>query len=52
MILLYHENYICASYLFDVVLVRESISDDDMVFIKVDLGEIALVQGRFIPPVK
>ena len=27
MILLYHENYICASYLFDVVLVfRRSIS--------------------------
>lgn len=31
---------------------RESISDDDMVSIKVDLDGIALDQGRYVPPAK
>ena len=35
-----------------VLLVRESISDDDMVSIKVDLDGIALDQGRYVPPAK
>ena len=35
-----------------VLLVRESISDDDMVSIKVNLEGIALDQGRDAPPAK
>lgn len=35
-----------------VLLVRESISDDDMVSIKVDLNGISLDQGRYVPPAK
>ena len=35
-----------------VLLVRESISDDDMVSIKVDLDGISLDQGRYVPPAK
>ena len=35
-----------------VLLVRESISDDEMVFIKVDLDGIALDQSRYVPPAK
>ena len=35
-----------------VLLVRESISDDEMVSIKVDLDGIALDQGRYVPPEK
>ena len=34
------------------LLVRESISDDEMVSIKVDMEGIALDQGRYVPPVK
>ena len=32
-----------------VLLVRESISDDDMASIKVDLEGISLDQGRYVP---
>ena len=35
-----------------VLLVRESISDDDMVSIKVDLEGISLNQGKYTPPKK
>ena len=35
-----------------VLLIRESISDDDMVSIKVNLEGIALNQGRYVPPAK
>ena len=35
-----------------VLLVRESICDDDMVSIKVNLEGIALDQGRYVPPAK
>ena len=35
-----------------VLLVRESISDDDMVSIKVDLEGISLNQGKYTPPIK
>lgn len=35
-----------------VLLVRESICDDEMVSIKVDLDGIALAQGRYVPPAK
>ena len=35
-----------------VLLVRESISDDEMVSIKVDLDGISLDQGRYVPPAK
>ena len=34
------------------LLVRESISDDEMVSIKVDMEGIALDQGRYVPPAK
>ncbi len=35
-----------------VLLVRDSISDDDMVSIKVNLEGIALDRGRYVPPAK
>ena len=35
-----------------VLLVRESICDDDMVSIKVNLEGIALDRGRYVPPAK
>ena len=52
MILLYHENYICASYLFNVVLVEEDIAREAAFKAKQQAQHFTIrrPESEYIPP--